>query len=463
MPKLSLNASKKTKHTPAGEIPVDWGAAVLSDIIENLESGVSVSGEDRPANANESGVLRVSAVSKGRFFPKENTAILPADLKRARMRPRAGAILVSRSNTPDLVGESARVPASFPNLFLPDKLWQVCLRPEAPTDEGWLSYVLQFPDVRRLISERASGTSKSMRNISKPSFLSIPIPLPPLSEQRRIADILSTWDRAIETLESLIAAKERRKQALMEQLLSGRKRLPGFTGKWPTTHLGTLAENVSVRNNGKLGWDRLYAVTKANGMIPMREQVMGISTNNCKLVRRDDFAYNPMRLNIGSLARWQDDEDVMVSGDYIVFRCNEGELDPRYFDHLRRSEHWNQFVNVGGSGSVRVRLYFKDIAPFQIRCPSFKEQQAIAAVLDTADRELTLHRQHLATLRIQKRGLMTKLLSFTTCQAAGNFHNPFQQARHASPWKRTLAGIFLLRPLESAQGNNRNRLYQPLP
>ncbi len=411
MPKLSLNASKKTKHTPAGEIPVDWGAVVLSDIIENLESGVSVSGEDRPANVSESGVLKVSSVSKGRFFPKENKAILPADLKRARMRPRVGAILVSRSNTPELVGESARVPASYPNLFLPDKLWQVCLKPETPSDEGWLSQVLQFSDIRRLISERSSGTSKSMRNISKPSFLSIPIPLPPLLEQRRIADILSTWDRSIETLESLITAKERRKQALMQQLLTGSKRLPGFSEPWTVRHLGDVAENVSLRNNGKFSWDRLYAVTKADGMVPMREQVMGVTTNNCKLVQRNFFAYNPMRLNIGSLARWQRDEEVMVSGDYIIFRCKEGELEPRFFDHLRRTTQWHDFVNVGGSGSVRVRLYFKDIAPFKFPCPEFKEQQALANFFDTIDRELTLHRQHLATLRTQKRGLMQKLLT----------------------------------------------------
>lgn len=86
-------------------------------------------------------------------------------------------------------------------------------------------------------------------------------PSPRFPSNAGSADILFTWDRAIETLESLIAAKERRKQAIMEQLLSGSKRLPDFTGKWHNTQLGKLAENVSVRNNGKPGWDRLYAVT----------------------------------------------------------------------------------------------------------------------------------------------------------------------------------------------------------
>lgn len=287
-------------------------------------------------------------------------------------------------------------------------------QPEVERRHSWRSDHARILVLFNFIGNRTLETTdrKSSGSYRKQSeFSKIPIPLPPLPEQRRIAAILSTWDRAIETLESLLAAKDRRKQALMQQLLTGRKRLPGFGGKWPVKHLGEVARNVSLRNNGRYGWDRLYAVTKAEGMIPMREQVMGITTKNCKLVKRGSFAYNPMRLNIGSLARWQKDEEVMVSGDYIVFECIEGALEPRFFDHLRRTPQWHDFVNTGGSGSVRVRLYFKDIAPFRFPCPSFKEQEALADLFDTIDRELTLHRQHHATLRTQKRGLMQLLLT----------------------------------------------------
>jgi type I restriction enzyme S subunit len=396
MPKLSLNASKKTKHTPAGEIPVDWASCKIGNLC-TLSNGTGFG----PKDWKEEGwpIIRIQNLNGNSNFnyfggiPNESWIVEPGDLLFAWAGTRGASFGPTIWNGPRGV--------------LNQHIFKI--QASSHIDKTWLYLNLRI--LTENIEKKAHGFKSTLLHVGKKDITGQTVPVPPLPEQRRIAVILATWDRAIETLESLIAAKERRKQALMEQLLSGRKRLPGFTGKWPTTHLGKLAENVSIRNNGKLGWDRLYAVTKANGMIPMREQVMGISTNNCKLVKRDDFAYNPMRLNIGSLARWQGDEDVMVSGDYIVFRCNEGELDPRYFNHLRRSEHWNQFVNVGGSGSVRVRLYFKDIAPFQIRCPSFKEQQAIAAVLDTADRELTLHRQHLATLRTQKRGLMGKLLT----------------------------------------------------
>ena len=407
MPKLSLNASKKTKHTPAGEIPVDWGWGKL-ETVATIQTGLSKS-SNRTGASISMPYLRVANVQDGFFALDEIKQIdVPAD-QVERFSLKNGDLLLTEGGDFDKLGRGAVWKGQIEQCVHQNHLFVVRGNPDV-IEQSFLASYTQSPSGRNYFQSCAKQ-STNLASINSTQLKQLPIPLPPLPEQSRIAAILSSWDRAIETLESLIAAKERRKQALMEQLLSGRKRLPGFTGKWTITHLGKLAENVSIRNNGKLGWDRLYAVTKANGMIPMREQVMGISTNNCKLVKRDDFAYNPMRLNIGSLASWQSDEDVMVSGDYIVFRCNEGELDPRYFDHLRRSEHWNQFVNVGGSGSVRVRLYFKDIAPFQIRCPSFKEQQAIAAILDTADRELTLHRQHLATLRTQKRGLMKLLLT----------------------------------------------------
>lgn len=381
MPKLSLNSSKKTKHTPAGEIPVDWAWANLRKFCrprqwttiqskDLLDKGYPVWG----ANG------RIGFYSE---YNHENSVVA----------------VTCRGAT---CGNIHRIP---PKSYVTGNAMCLDDLDKSQIVEGFLFYALSNGDVLRLISGSAQP------QIIAADLGNLAIPLPSLPEQRRIADLLSTWDRSIATLESLLAAKERRKQALMQQLLSGRMRLPGFSVPWSVRHLGDVAENVSQRNNGKFSWDRLYAVTKADGMVPMREQVMGVSTNNCKLVKQSFFAYNPMRLNIGSLARWQRDEEVMVSGDYIVFRCKEGELEPRFFDHLRRTTQWQDFVNVGGSGSVRVRLYFKDIAPFKFPCPEFMEQKALADFFDTIERELTLHRRHLDTLRRQKLGLMQKLLT----------------------------------------------------
>ena len=104
-------------------------------------------------------------------------------------------------------------------------------------------------------------------------------------------------------------------------------------------------------------------VTKAAGMVPMKERVIGSSLERYKVVQKDWLAYNPMRLNIGSIARWADEEQVLVSPDYVVFRCLEEPADPglapEYLDQLRRSDEWEQHVSVAGNGSVRIRIYYE--------------------------------------------------------------------------------------------------------
>lgn len=239
----------------------------------------------------------------------------------------------------------------------------------------------------------------------------IAIDVPPLLEQQKIADILGTWDEALEKRDALIAAKARRKQALMQQLLTGHRRLPGFTKPWKRVELSEVAEECSIRNGQKLDRTRLYAVTKAEGMVPMRENVQGATINRCQIVKQGWFAYNPMRINIGSIARWEQDEPIMVSPDYVVFRTTESLLLSDYLNHLRRAALWADFVGAAGNGSVRIRIWFDDLGYFEFPLPPINEQRAIAAVLDTADVELRLIRQQRTALDHQKRGLMQQLLT----------------------------------------------------
>lgn len=250
-----------------------------------------------------------------------------------------------------------------------------------------------------------------MKNISKDSLLTIPVALPSLPEQRKIADILTTWDEALAKLDALIDAQERRKKALMQQFLTGKMRFPEFKKRWSRVSLGDVAENVADQNKGRMGTSSLYGVTKTDGMVPMRDHVKGESFHRCKRVETDWFAYNPMRVNIGSIARWRGTETVMVSGDYVVFRCHSGKLLPAYLDHLRKSWMWQSFVTRGGNGSVRVRIYFSDLAEFTFPCPPVDEQRQIAAILDTADQQITLLRTQRAAIDQQKRGLMQRLLT----------------------------------------------------
>lgn len=250
-----------------------------------------------------------------------------------------------------------------------------------------------------------------MKNISKSSYLKIKIPLPPLPEQKKIADILSTWDKAIETTQALIDKLQLRKKGLMQQLLTGKKRLPGFEGEWEEVKLNECAKNENQRNKGKHGSEKLFGVNKKLGLIPMKEQVKGKNFDRCKIVKQSWFAYNPMRINIGSIVQHSHEKELMVSRDYVVFSCNEDKLLSVYLNLFRRGHIWNQFMINAGNGSVRIRIYFKDLGFLKIPLPTVAEQTAITQVLTKADEEIDQTQSYLKQLQEQKKGLMQQLLT----------------------------------------------------
>jgi type I restriction enzyme S subunit len=284
------------------------------------------------------------------------------------------------------------------------------LIPNGEVDGYYLGFYLAASKTRlmTLVDQAGHGTGR----LSSDLLQSFEIELPGLQEQRKIARILLAWDRVIEQTDKFITAKTRIKRGLTQQLLTGKKIFPQFCRSvWKEVRLGDVSSESKLRNDGTLTSESLMAVTKLEGMIPMRERVRGESVERCKVVCKDWFAYNPMRLNIGSIARWRGDEDVLVSPDYVVFKCDESKLDPSILDHLRRTHQWTEFVESSGDGSVRVRIWYSHLAHFKFHLPSLEEQHHIAAVLNACDKEITLLKQKLDALKRQKRGLMQKLLT----------------------------------------------------
>jgi type I restriction enzyme S subunit len=213
----------KFKMTEIGLIPEGWEAVALGSLFLSIEGGVSVNGENRPLGHQEKGVLKISAVTSGVFDETEAKAINASELARARLNPIPGCIVFSRANTANLVGASAFIDRSFPNLFLPDKLWQISVTEE--NSARWLGYLIRKMKDDGLFARLATGTSASMKNISKEKLVSIRIARPPKPEQLRcaesISNIESTEFSEIQCLESL----KKLKKALMRDLLTGRVRV----------------------------------------------------------------------------------------------------------------------------------------------------------------------------------------------------------------------------------------------
>ena len=196
----------------------EWEESPLSKFILSLDAGVSVnSGDSRPADKPEFGVLKTSAITKGQFDPEENKVVLAeSELSRLREPVIGGTIIMCRKNTPALVGANAYVESTHENLFLPDLLWAA--KPREGVSMRFLAFILGSDKGRAALSKLAKGSSASMSNITKPEVLAYSVMAPAASEQQRIADCLNSLDALIAAQTQTLEALKTHKQGLMQQL-----------------------------------------------------------------------------------------------------------------------------------------------------------------------------------------------------------------------------------------------------
>jgi type I restriction enzyme S subunit len=194
-----------------GEVPEHWDALPLRRLIREVTSGTSVNAIDEPAGPDRAGVLKTSCVYTGDFRPEENKAIIESELDRASCPVEAGCLVVSRMNTPDLVGAAGLVKVDAPCLYLPDRLWQVRFR---DCDPSFMNYWCKSSSYRSQVQLACSGTSSSMQNLSQDNFYSFIAPVPPSEEQRAAATFL---DHETAKIDTLIAEQQRLIELLQEK------------------------------------------------------------------------------------------------------------------------------------------------------------------------------------------------------------------------------------------------------
>lgn len=245
------------------------------------------------------------------------------------------------------------------------------------------------------------------------------IKLPPLLEQEKIAAILSTWDKAISMTDALLANSRQQKKALMQQLLTGKRRLPGFTGEWKKCLLGNLLREIKRQ----IIWDdnafyKLLSVKRRSEGVVLREIMQGknILTKKMNEVYAGDFLISKMQVVHGAMAMVPENFDKFhVSDSYITLIPRRSNiLYMPFFDHFSRQLKMYHMALISSYG-VHIEKMTFNIASFlkkSIFIPvDISEQRAIAAVLDAADKEIVLLEQKAARLREEKKALMQQLLT----------------------------------------------------
>lgn len=390
-----------------------WIDGKVNDLLIGLESGVSVNGTERTLVHNEKAVLKVSAVSYGKFDPLALKVIDDVqELSRAKVNPKAGQIIISRSNTENLVGASAYIEQDYPNLFLPDKLWQTIPKPN--TEMKWLSYVLASEHARYTLSKLATGTSGSMKNITQDELLSLKIAIPPLPEQKKIAQILSTWDQAITANEQLLANSQQQKKALMQQLLTGKKRLLDdsgvvFSGEWLYFELKDVAKitmGSSPKSEAYNEFQTGLPLIQGNADIKNRFSYPRIYTTEITKECMPNDILLSVRAPVGNIALSK--HNACIGRGIAAIKANKVNFQGFLYQLLLWMEpRWSAF----SQGSTFESINSDDIKRLKLKIPAQEEQTKIAIVLSTADQEIETLQKKLDCLKQEKKALMQQLLT----------------------------------------------------
>ena len=263
--------------------------------------------------------------------------------------------------------------------------------------------------------------SAAIPQLTGNQIASYKIALPPLSEQKKIEKYIQLWDTAIEKQSELIEKLKLRKHALMQQLLSGKKRLPGFCEEWKEVKLGEIAERITRKNaeDNK----NVVTISAQRGFVVQTDffnkSVASEILDNYFLVHRNEFCYNKSYsygYPMGAIKRLKVFDKAVVTTLYICFRLKEKAfVNIDFFEQYCESGIFNKelvkIANEGGRAHGLLNVTPSDFFNMHMSIPDIDEQNAIASVFVNADKEIELANGKLANLKSQKRGLMQQLLT----------------------------------------------------
>lgn len=374
------------KDSPLGIIPMEWEVKRLGEIGTFYGGGTPSKSIDEYWHGDIPWISSADLIENDIYWCNINRFITLEAIRNSSTQiiPQNSILIVTRVG----VGKVAVAPC---DLCVSQDY--ICLQ-----NSGMNTIFLAYEIMQRMknIVSQIQGTS--IKGISINEVKKIQLPLPPLAEQEKIAEILSTWDKAIEKQIQLIQKLELRKKGLMQQLLTAKRRLPGFSDPWKEVRLGDIAElyqpqTIQSEDLSQTG----YPVYGANGFIgyynsynhEYPQVVITCRGSSCGTVN-----FTP--------------EKCWITGNAMVLNVdNNRDVNKSFFYYLISN---SSFVNLI-SGSGQPQIVRQPLLKFELHIPPLKEQTSIEEVFTAADREIELAQQKLELLCQQKRGLMQQLLT----------------------------------------------------
>ena len=407
------------KDSPVGIIPQEWEVKTFGEIgIFSKGSGISRS----EANTGNIPCVRYGELytHHHNFIKIYNSFISKEVAANSKLLKYGDILFAATGETKGEIGKSV--------VFI-DKIEAyaggdiIIVSPDFKlSDSLYMGYLSNSISVIRQKATRGQGDA--IVHITSDAIKNILIPLPPLAEQKKIAEILCTWDDAIEKQSKLIEKLELRKRGLMQRLLTGKTRLPGFTEPWKKIKLGEICKRVTRKNEEKN--QNVMTISAQKGFVSQTDffnkTVASSTLDNYYLVHKDEFCYNKSYSNgypMGAIKRLKDSDKAVVTTLYICFSIADNKsLDINFFEQYCENGGFNKVLikvaNEGGRAHGLLNVTPSDFFGLSIILPILLEQKAIASILSAADKEIETQRKKLEALRQQKQGLMQQLLTGKT-------------------------------------------------
>ncbi|SMX35278.1 restriction endonuclease subunit S [Actibacterium lipolyticum] len=294
------------------------------------------------------------------------------------------------------------------------------IRPKKHVDKVFLVNFLKSNEITK--QQRSLFTGNAQPFLDTKAIGGFKILTPPLPEQQKIADILSTWDAAIEKTEALLATAKAQKRALMQSLLTGKRRFPEFEGQpWKEVRLGDVFSRVRRRNT--VGNDNVLTISAQHGLVSQEKyfnkRVAAKDLSGYTLLHHGDFAYNKSYSRgypLGAIKMLEIDEPGVVSSLYLCFALTDKSSNCReYFRHFFEAGRFNheiyKIAQEGARNHGLLNVSSTDFFRAQVSVPPLAEQRKIAAVLNCAEDQIAEHAQSVEKLRTEKKALMQQLLT----------------------------------------------------
>ncbi|MBE9881121.1 restriction endonuclease subunit S [Enterococcus casseliflavus] len=395
----------------------DWEQRKFGEMLVNLEAGVSVNSSDYDTGYF---ILKTSAIKMGNIDLLEVKSIVSEEVARAKTPLIKNSIIISRMNTPELVGASGLVRESIDNIFLPDRLWQGQVAGNFSPE--WLIQSINIAANIKKIRDLATGTSGSMKNISKKSMLDLIINVPTLEEQQKIGSFFKQLDDVISLHQLKLDLLKEQKKGFLQKMFpkNGAKvpeiRFPGFTKDWEERKLGSIYDFSKgkglplnsftySKDDPAIAYGHLY--TKYSEVI---SEVYLSSDDDGVLSKDNDLLFpgsstvpngtaqaNAIMLN-----------NVKLGGDIIIARPKQ---DTRvlsiFMSYQINSQRQKLFpITVG---TTITHMYGKDLSKVKFFITNYSEQQKIGSFFKQLDDTIALHQRELDLLKETKKGFLQKM------------------------------------------------------